>query len=461
MVTRLRLLVLWTAVLAASATLAVILLPTLSFAYWNPSIDAAIETAAAIVAILTAYLVGRRFSRTGELRDLALIGVLWILVITHLAFSTLPALSGVAGEPFFAWALIVTRLLGASMFAVAAFLPEIRLAHPRRATLWSVAALGSILIVIAATIAALDPPSLLNDSPASSDTARIDGVGAMVGIQLAAAALLGVAAVGFTKFAMRKHDELIAWFAIGLTLSMFSRLNYALFPSVDPEWVFTGDIFRSAFYLALLIGALRELGTHQRTVASAAVLEERRRMARDLHDGLAQELAFLSRESRRLAEHTEGREAAQLAEAADRALSESRQAISLLALGPDQPLDAMISQAARELTSRAGVELRLDLDPRADLPADGKRALARIVREAVWNGLRHGRATKIVVKLSVDRGLRLRVRDNGVGFDPDDSESRFRGFGLTGIQDRARALGGDARFLSRRGAGTEVEVRLP
>jgi signal transduction histidine kinase len=54
----------------------------------------------------------------------------------------------------------------------------------------------------------------------------------------------------------------------------------------------------------------------------------------------------------------------------------------------------------------------------------------------------------------------LRIRDNGVGFDPD-LPRRTVGFGMTGIRARAQALGGDARFLSRPGEGTEVEVCLP
>jgi len=461
MVTRLRLLVSSTALLASTGTLLIVLLPGLKFAFLDPSIDAGIETAAAVVAILAAYLIGRRFGRTRELRDLALVGALWVLVVTHVAFSALPALLETSEAPFFAWALIATRLLGASIFAVAAFMPDVWVRRPRRAILLLVGALGSALIVITLAVAAIDPPRVLDHSLTASNTAYIDGFDVVAAIQLAIAALLGVAAAGFTALAMRKRDELIGWFAIGLTLSTFSRLNYVLFPSLSPEWVFTGDVLRFGFYVVLLIGALRELGIHQRDVAQAAVLEERRRMARDLHDGLAQELAFLSKESHRLADRSREKAVAHLAEAADRALSESRQAIALLALAPDQPLDAMISQAARDFTSRAGVELKLDLDPRADLPLDGRRALVRIVREAVWNGLRHGRATKIAVELSLEQSLMLRIRDNGVGFDPDQPGSWAAGFGLIGIQERARGLGGEARFLSRPGEGTEVEVCLP
>jgi signal transduction histidine kinase len=461
MVNRLRLLVSSTALLASTGTLLIVFLPGLKFAYWDPSIDAAIETAAAVVATLAAYLIGRRFGRTRELRDLVLVGALWVLVVTHMAFSTLPALSDSSDDPFFSWALIVTRLLGASIFAVAAFMPDVRFRRPRRTSLLLIGALGSALIVITLAVAAIDPPRVLDHSPTASDTAYVDGFDVVAAIQLATAALLGIATVGFTLLAMRKRDELIAWLAIGLTLSTFSRLNYALFPSLSPEWVFTGDVLRFAFYVVILIGALRELGIHQRDFAQAAVLEERRRVARDLHDGLAQELAFLSRESHRLAESSDEKVAAHLAAAADRALSESRQAIAMLAFATDQPLDAMISHTARELTLRAGAELKLDLDPRAHLPTEARLALVRIVREAIWNGLRHGKATKIAVELSLEQNLTLRVRDNGVGFDPDRSQSWAAGFGLIGIEERARALGGAARFHSRPGEGTEVEVRLP
>jgi signal transduction histidine kinase len=461
MVNRLRLLVCSTALLASIGTLLVVFLPGLKFAYWDPGIDAGIETAAAVVAILAAYLIGRRFGRTRELRDLVLVGALWVLVVTHVAFSTLPALFGNSEAPFLAWALIVTRLLGASIFTIAAFMPDVRVGRTRRASLLTVAALGSALVLITLVVAAIDPPRVLDHSPTAADTAYIEGFDVVGAIQLVVAVLLGIAAAGFAALGIRRRDELIGWFAIGMTLSAFSRLNYVLFPSLSPQWVFTGDILRFAFYVVLLIGALRELGIHQRDVANAAALGERQRLARELHDGLAQELAFLAKESHRLAERSREEAATHLAEAADRALSESRQAIALLAVAPEQPLDAMISQTARELTSRASVELRLDLDPRADLPPADRQALVRIVREAVWNGLRHGRASMIAVELAFEPELRLRVRDNGVGFDTSRPESWTAGFGLIGIEERARALGGEARFSSRPGKGTEVEVCLP
>jgi signal transduction histidine kinase len=196
-----------------------------------------------------------------------------------------------------------------------------------------------------------------------------------------------------------------------------------------------------------------------RTVEQA-VLAERRRIARDLHDGLAQELAFISLRSRRLADRGE-REAVDLAEAADRALYEASTAIEQLASEADQPLHQAIAETAERLTSRSDATLELDIDPAAESTPERREGLLRILSEAVWNGLRHGNATRIAVTLSGHPGLRLRVTDNGAGFDPDVRAAKGGSFGLVSMTERAQSLGGEVRLNSWPGVGTEVEVSLP
>jgi signal transduction histidine kinase len=207
--------------------------------------------------------------------------------------------------------------------------------------------------------------------------------------------------------------------------------------------------------------ALSTLGYRKRRAIEKALIDERARIARDLHDGLAQELAFISMRSWLLAEaETGGRAAGDLADAADRALHEVRRAIDFLIRPPGQALDAAVSETASRLTERSAASLDLDLDPSATLAPECHHDLLRILGEAVSNALRHGRATAIAVKLSQGAGLRLRIADNGVGFDPD-AVTAASAFGLRSMRVRARAIGGELQVRSRPNCGTEVEVVLP
>jgi signal transduction histidine kinase len=196
-----------------------------------------------------------------------------------------------------------------------------------------------------------------------------------------------------------------------------------------------------------------------RHAVDQAVADDRRRIARDLHDGLAQELAFISLESRRLAERGE-EVGGDLAEAADRALKEVRNAIEHLAQMSENPLHEAVTETAAELTARCNATLEVDVDPRVELAPEPRENLLRIVREAVCNGLRHGRATKVAVKLSRGPGLQLSVADNGGGFDPA-APRRAGSFGLISMSERAHSLGGKLLLRSEPGGGTNVEVMLP
>jgi signal transduction histidine kinase len=197
-----------------------------------------------------------------------------------------------------------------------------------------------------------------------------------------------------------------------------------------------------------------------RRAVKKAVLDERGRIARDLHDGLAQELAFISMHSRRLVEHGAAKVIEDLAAAAERALYEARTVIEVMLRPPDQPLHVAVSLIAEQLTHRSEARLELDVDPRVKLAPEQRDDLLCIVREAVWNGLQHGKASAITVRLSQGAGLQLCVADNGIGFDPG-ALPHGASFGLRTMTERARALGGEARVRSRPGGGTEVEVILP
>jgi signal transduction histidine kinase len=208
----------------------------------------------------------------------------------------------------------------------------------------------------------------------------------------------------------------------------------------------------------MLARALRAHRTHRRDVL-AAVLEERRRIARELHDGVAQDLAFIAARARHMSHRGTDRAGLDdIGHAAVRALDESRQAIATLRRSGDIPFGELFAATAVELEHREGARLSYRMPADFDPPAASRDALLGIVREAVTNAARHARASEVEIELSRNGDLHMRIRDNGMGFDPDEPRG---GFGLTGMRERARALGGELRLSSQPGAGTEIQVVLP
>jgi signal transduction histidine kinase len=240
-----------------------------------------------------------------------------------------------------------------------------------------------------------------------------------------------------------------------VTLAALSAI-VGLAVASDPE-----DLVRTGLSAILLTAGATALViySHRRATAGA-IDEERRRIARDLHDGLAQELAFIRMEAQRMAAtHRDGR-VERLALAAQRALEESRSAIETLRHGADEPFHVELSELADELATREGARVSLHVDPSIELESHDRAALLRIMREAISNGLRHGRATEVALELSRGEGIRMSVRDNGAGFVPGGPRGRGC-FGLASMRARAEELGGNLLVESAPGEGTVVEVKLP
>ena len=155
-------------------------------------------------------------------------------------------------------------------------------------------------------------------------------------------------------------------------------------------------------------------------------------------------------------------DALQIANAAERGLDESRRVIATLTRPLDEPLDVVLSEAVKAVADREGATVALSLDPDVHVPPDVREALVRIAREAVTNAARHGDARVVRVELENSNGLRLRIVDDGRGFDSTATRRRRSGgFGFTSMADRARAIGGTLHVKSRLGTGTSVEVELP
>jgi signal transduction histidine kinase len=194
-------------------------------------------------------------------------------------------------------------------------------------------------------------------------------------------------------------------------------------------------------------------------VVAVASLEERRRLARDVHDGLAQEIAFLARNVGLLRKQGADPELVErLLRGVARAQEESRRVIGALAARVDEPLEQALAEAAREAAQRYGAAVDMELASGVSLSPREREAVVRIASEAVSNAAQHSGAETLRVYLErLEAGMRLKVVDDGDGFDEEQPRS---GFGLVTMKDRAEALGGKLRIDSRRGAGTRVELEL-
>jgi len=449
------------AAIGGASALLVSLASPVRFAYSAPSLHILLEAAGALIALLAAYLVFGRFRASGRLDDLVLSCGLALVSGSSLFFSTLPAASGLDTGHFPTWASLLGRLLGALLLTCAAFCPYKRIDNPGR---WALVffglaaslltAIGLLVAFIAELPAGLDPAV---SPPEALARPQLHGHPIVLGVQLSMAALYAAAALGFTRRAERTGDELLGWFAVGSVLASTAALHYFLFPSLYSKWVYTGDFIRLVAKLVLLAGAAREIGRYWRSLAAVAVLEERRRIARDLHDGLAQELAYIVRRARSAGEANPI--AAQVAGAAERALADARRAVAALTGPLDEPLDVALAQAVEEVADRFGQNVVLALQPDVRTAAGVREDLVRIAREAVLNAARHSRASTVRIGLSNGQRLRLTIADDGAGFEPHATEGNER-FGLLSMRERAHALGAEFRLASAPGRGTEIEVIL-
>ena len=436
--------------------------PVVHIAYRSPSLHLVLETCTALTALLAAYLVFGRFRYSRDFGDLVLVFPLLLLASANVFMSGLATMADLSQPLVFgAWAPVVARLLGAVALATAAFAPRAPLPNPRGAARFIASACAATLSVVGVLLALLNdvlPAAVETTGPRDAAAPMVAAHSALVVTQLAAAILFAIAALGFARRAARESDDLFHWFSAGAVLAAYSSLHYAFSPTLYSEWVYTGDFFRMGCYVLLLVGAAREIGRYWRNRAEAAALEERRRLARELHDGLAHELAFIAAEVKELETEPEPERLSAVTAAAERALGESRRAIATLSQRIDEPLDVALANAAEEVAGRVGARLRIDLSPDVAVSVTTREMLVRIVREAVVNAVRHGGAREIELGLSNGGRPRLTVADDGVGFDP---ESTTRGFGLTSMEERAREIGAAFRLVSGAGTGTRVEVILP
>ena len=202
---------------------------------------------------------------------------------------------------------------------------------------------------------------------------------------------------------------------------------------------------------------------YQEAVASSE--RERSRLARELHDGVLQDLCAIARDLKAV-DHNRSIDAAQVAvltSYADEAVTALRTICHNLRppfLSHNLPLALQVLVERHRAQSTAHISLKTTVETLL-LPEETTIALYRIAQEALTNALKHSGATAVTVSLLTrDQRVELEVADNGQGFDVTVANGSG-GLGLVSIRERAEALGGEASFFSQAGEGTCVRVSIP
>jgi signal transduction histidine kinase len=447
------------ALVSSAAIVGVAVLPGLRFEYQFPMLHVVLLTAASLAALPAGLLVIGRFRRRGQLGDLALGCALAVVTLANLVSLSVLLVTGQDSQPLTAVVAQESRFFSAALVAVAAFAPDRRLRRPRSIAIAAALVIATVFAVDAAVdLSVWHTVQALALLPPVAAEPRLATNPMLLAEQLGGALLCLAAALGFLTRSLRCQDEFLGWVALAAVLAAASRVSYFLYAPSPPQGVSVGDVFRLASYAALLTGSLREILAYWHTMAETASVRERNRIARDLHDGVAQDLAYLTRHLDSLNGSADPEMVERLRQATQRAQLEARRAIGVLAVPVAPTLETALAGAASEIAERFQTKLDLSLTNGIRLPEERAEALMRIACEAVTNAVRHSGASQ--VSLTLERHgsrVRLRVSDAGCGFD---RAAVVGGFGLVSMRERALSAGGELRVISALGRGSQVEAIL-
>ena len=456
------------ALVALAVTAAVLIVPSFTFAYPLPFAAVFVSSLASVSALVVAVLFYKRYCRTASPVDLLLA---LALSLTACLEAVMPMVG--QADPWTATVALESRDAGRGMvailFCVAAWMPSRPMARRWRDTRFSAAVLSAAAIVVLAGLGGAH--QLPRALPGSAVGAGGDGLTRepwLLVLRLVGVALLALAAIGFSRRARDKGKGIFTWVAMGAVLLCVARFHDFVYPSRHSDWLTTADLLRLGAQEVLMVGVLFEMGGWWRRRAADAVERERRQMARDLHDGLAQDLAYLTTQTMRVDRNGAADPGAlgPLIAAAEQALQQTRRAIGELSDAGGQRtgqrvgqrLDRAIISAGRDIADRYDAEISFDL---AEVETDDftNRELTKLAGEAMLNAARHASAHGVDVELRcVGRVVLLVIRDDGRGIDwarPSD------GFGLTSMHERAARMGGACVVESSIGRGTVVRVEVP
>ncbi len=215
----------------------------------------------------------------------------------------------------------------------------------------------------------------------------------------------------------------------------------------------------------------RQLAEYAARVEDFTLINERQRLARELHDTLAQGLAGLILQLEAVDQQlTRGRPQraqviAQQAMTRTRlTLADARRAIDDLRAGDtaSRSLAERVRAEIERFTAATGIPCELDCAPPSPIPDSLQEHAFRAVAEGLTNVARHARASRAWVRLAkANDGLEIVIRDDGSGFDSTEANGRAGHYGLIGLRERARLVGGSLEVTGMPGQGTTLTLRLP
>jgi signal transduction histidine kinase len=437
-----------------AASLALLLTyPTLRTQYDRPELLMVLETVMALAGILVALLAGARFSVTGLRADLLLAAGFLIWSLSSVAFAIVPALDGGSVSKANGWAALAGGIAGQGLVAAAPFVDgrsRFRDRAIRDTVLAAGVALAAAWVLLRAHDSALPA---LTSLPGVADAPP--GLAAALAVQ----ALIDLlAVVGWGRRLAKTGDDLAKWLALGFTLQGFAALHLVFTPPRGTTYIVAGEYLRVLAFALMLVGAWRAIRSAE---LGRAVAEERARVAREIHDGLAQYLFAVSTHAQMLEAGTPVEEVGpQLKQAAALAQQEARFAVlALSSASGTASFDSALTRYVEFLTADGDLAVDLEIDPEIRLAPDEQIEIFRIVQEGLGNVRRHANATRaeVVIGRRPSGERFVAIEDDGAGFPP---EAPTAGQGLRNMRDRASSIDGGFSIRSKPGLGTALEVVL-
>ena len=243
-----------------------------------------------------------------------------------------------------------------------------------------------------------------------------------------------------------------------------------LFTITDDDREFSSQDLQLLTSIAYQVGVAVENTQLFKQTRKVAIMNERNRLARDLHDSVTQSiysLTLLSEAGQRMITSGDLDQVkdnqTRLGEISQQALQEMR--LLVYELRPQilqsEGLVCALEHRLATVERRAGTNARLHVDQEMDLPYDLEEELFYLSMEALNNTLKHAGASEVVLSLDLEEGiLTMKVEDNGRGFNPEVAKNQG-GIGISSMIERAEKIGGSLEIQSEPDAGTVLSVRIP
>jgi signal transduction histidine kinase len=437
--------------LLGAGLLLIVVYPELREPYDLPRLRLFLDTTIMLAATAVAVLAGLRFSVERRGLDLLLCSGFAATAANLLAFAIAPTLDGGGLTRSESWARVAGSVLALALIAAA---PASRgRVHQQHGVIRS--ALGAVgLALVSLWFGCI----LLEDRLPEVSPPQAGDQPALLTVVLGVQALLILAALVGFGLRFRAHGEdLHRWLALASTLALFAELHEVLTPEFARTYVSQGDFLTLPAYALLMTGVWRAIRAAE---FGRAVAEERARVAREIHDGLAQYLFSIMThvsmlESGRATDATILR----LKEAAAAAQQEARFAVlALSSASGTAPFDAALRRYVEVLTADGALDVDLEIETGIRLAPDEQIEVFRIVQEGLANVRKHSGGRRAWVRISEQGGNRsVFVEDDGAGFEAGENGA---GQGLRNIKARAETIGAAFEVRSEPGRGTALEVIL-